>query len=125
MSGAHPTVGPELRHLARTILASLEPAIQAATDYTARTASTPGKCQQTWCPLCALAALASGEQHPLSTLVAEHGASMLALILAMVTESAPPQHDPETTKDATFGGASQPQPATQNGYQPIAVPVVD
>ena len=111
MSGAHPTIGPELRHLARTVLAGLEPVIQATADYAARTASTAGKCQQTWCPLCALAALAAGEHHPLSTLLAEHGASMLALIQAMVTESTPPQHDPETT--------------VPNSYQPIPVTVVE
>ena len=111
LSGGHPTVGPELRNLARTILASLEPLMQAATEYAARTATTPGKCQQTWCPLCALAALAAGEHHPLSTLVAEHGASMLALIQAMVTESTPSQRDPETT--------------VPSSYQPIPVTVVE
>jgi hypothetical protein len=96
MSGAHSNVGPELRHLAETILAILDPAIQAAVGYARRTDSTPGKCQQRWCPLCALAALAADEEHPLSSLIAEHGASLIALIRAMVSANTPLQHDPES-----------------------------
>ena len=53
MSGAHPDLGPELRQLAQTILDRLDPAVKLAA---ARAASAgPGKCQQAWCPVCALA----------------------------------------------------------------------
>ena len=56
---------PELRQLAQTILDRLDPAVRMAA---ARAASgSEGKCQQVWCPVCALAALVTGEQHPLLT----------------------------------------------------------
>jgi hypothetical protein len=44
----------------------------------------PGKCQQVWCPVCALAALVTGEQHPLLTVIAEHSVALLTVIRAMV-----------------------------------------
>ena len=47
-------------------------------------ADGPGKCQQVWCPVCALAALVSGEQHPLLTVIAEHSVALLTVVRAMV-----------------------------------------
>lgn len=113
MSGTDPTLGLEVDRALRAILASLAPAIQAAADYLARTTSAPGKCQQTWCVLCALTALAEGEQHPLPTLVAEHGASLLGLIEAMVNSKTP---------DDPAGDVNHPSPSS---YQPIAVTIVE
>ncbi|MGK2880670.1 MAG: hypothetical protein ACSLE6_07680, partial [Mycobacterium sp.] len=78
MSDPHPDLGPELRALAQLILDRLDPALRAAAAYSANTEA--GKCQQVWCPVCALAALVSGEQHPLLTVVAEHSVSLLTMI---------------------------------------------
>ena len=49
-------------------------------------ADGPGKCQQVWCPVCALAALVSGEQHPLLTVIAEHSVALLTVVRAMVED---------------------------------------
>ena len=49
-------------------------------------ADGPGKCQQVWCPVCALAALVSGEQHPLLTVIAEHSVALLTVVRAMVAD---------------------------------------
>ncbi|WP_319433356.1 hypothetical protein [Mycobacterium sp. RTGN5] len=84
MNGAHPDLGPELRALAQAILDRLDPAVRAGAAMTAGAA--PGKCQQVWCPVCALAALVNGEQHPLLTVVAEHSVALVTMIRAMVAE---------------------------------------
>ncbi len=83
MSGAHSDLGPELRALAQSILDKLDPAVRFAAAR-AQSASGPGRCQQVWCPVCALAALISGEQHPLLDVVAEHSVALLTLVKAMV-----------------------------------------
>ena len=67
MSGAHPDIGPELRKLAQAILDGIDPAVRTAAALTAGAGVGTGKCQQVWCPVCALAALATGDQHPLLT----------------------------------------------------------
>ena len=80
MSGEHSDLGPELRQLAQTILDRLDPAVRLAAARAAGSGDSPGKCQQVWCPVCALAALASGEQHPLLTVVADHSVALLAVV---------------------------------------------
>lgn len=109
MSSHSASVGPELRSVIRTVLASLDPAIQIAADYAAGSGSTPGQCQQPWCPLCALIAFTDGEHHPLSTLIAEHGASLLAVLRAMVNDN-----------DGTVPASDQPR---SSGYQSIPITV--
>ncbi|BBY60468.1 hypothetical protein [Mycolicibacterium sarraceniae] len=84
MNGPHPDLGPELRALAQAILDRLDPAVRAGAAMTAGAA--PGPCQQVWCPVCALAALVNGEQHPLLTVVAEHSVALVTMIRAMVAE---------------------------------------
>ena len=86
MTGSHPDIGPELRQLAQTILDRLDPAVKLAAARAAGSGDGPGKCQQVWCPVCALAALVAGEQHPLLTVIAEHSVALLAVIRAMVDE---------------------------------------
>ena len=100
MSGAHSDVGPELRQLAQTILDKLDPAVRAAAAMAAGAAS-PGKCQQVWCPLCALAALASGEQHPLLTVISEHSVALLTMIRAIIED---------TADSATSNGSGEDRP---------------
>ena len=87
MSGdAHPDLGPELRQIAQALLDRLDPAVRLAAARAAA-ASGPGKCQQVWCPVCALAALIAGEQHPLLSVVAEHSVALLTVVRAVIDES--------------------------------------
>ena len=81
-----PDLGPELRPLAQSILDRIDPAVRAAAAAAAG-ADGPGKCQQVWCPVCALAALVSGEQHPLLTVIAEHSVALLTVVRAMVEQT--------------------------------------
>ena len=97
MSGSHPEIPPEMRQLAQAILDRLDPAIRVAAARAAGSGDGPGKCQQVWCPVCALAALVAGEQHPMLTVVAEHSVSLLAVIRAILEDPAapaPPQGSP-------------------------------
>ena len=118
-TGVHPDLGdlgPELRKLAQAILDSLDPAVRAAATLAA-SGDGPGKCQQVWCPVCALAALVSGEEHPLLTVIAEHSVALFEVIRAVVgdTGGAPtPPDDPPTGGDT---------PPTRTGYQHIPITV--
>ena len=129
-SGSHPQIGPELRQLAQSILDKLDPAMRAAAAAAQRSDS-PGKCQQVWCPVCALAALVSGEEHPLLTVVAEHSVALLTVIRAAVDdiERAGPAPDgggrPPDDSGPTPDGGGPPddgQPP-QGRYQHIPVTV--
>ena len=82
MSGSHSDIGPELRQLAQSILDRLDPAVRLAAARAQ--AGGPGKCEQVWCPVCALAALISGEQHPLLNVLAEHSVALLTVVKAMI-----------------------------------------
>ena len=95
MTGVHPDIGPELKQLAQAILDRLDPMVRAAA-VVAGSADAPGKCQQVWCPVCALAALAGGEQHPMLDVVAEQGAALMTVLRAMVDDlpTSPPDDGP-------------------------------
>jgi hypothetical protein len=110
VNGPHPDLGPELRALAQAILDRLDPAVRAGVAMTA--GSAQGKCQQVWCPVCALAALVNGEQHPLLTVVAEHSVALVAMLRAMIDEEGQAQSGPE--------GASpeDPDPTDPDPYGP-------
>ena len=119
MSNAHSDLGPELRALAQCILDRIDPAVRAAAAAAAG-ADGPGKCQQVWCPVCALAALVSGEQHPLLTVIAEHSVALLTVVRAMVADiestpgRQPPPDEPPPDGPPTSGPSR---------YQPIPVTV--
>lgn len=120
MSGTHPDPGPELRALAQSILDRLEPAIKLAAARAASASDSPGRCQQVWCPVCALAALVSGEQHPLLSVVAEHSVALLSVVRAIVNDQA----DPGTSGPAAPAPAEPPdEPAPPGRYQHIPVTV--
>ena len=122
MSASHPEIGPELRQLAQAILDRLDPAVRAAAALAASAGDAPGKCQQVWCPVCALAALASGESHPLLTVVAEHSVALLTVVRAMVENAQPPAGPPDSPPPD--GGAPAEQPPTRTGrYEHIPVTV--
>ena len=89
----------------------------------------PGKCQQVWCPVCALAALVAGEQHPLLTVIAEHSVALLAVIRAIVEDTADSRTRPDRgaaargppPPDGPAGG--EPPPTGPGRYQHIPVTV--
>ena len=86
MNAAHPELGPELRKLAQAILDGIDPVVRTAAAMTAGAGVGTGKCQQIWCPVCALAALATGDQHPLLTVVADHSIALLEVVRAIVDD---------------------------------------
>jgi hypothetical protein len=119
VSGAHPDLGPELRRLAQTILDRLDPAVRSAAALAAG-GDSPGKCQQVWCPVCALAALAAGEQHPLLNVIAEHSVALLTVIRAILDETA--QARPTGGPDEP-PPPEEPPPSGPGRYQHIPVTV--
>jgi hypothetical protein len=127
VSGAHPDLGPALRQLAQTILDRLDPAVRSAATMAAGSGDGPGKCQQVWCPVCALAALASGEQHPMLTVIAEHSVALMTVIRAIIEDTAARASDDEPTPEppSSPGGpdGDEPPPPGPGRYQPIPVTV--
>jgi len=126
VSGAHPDLGPELRQLAQTILDRLDPAVRAAAAAAARAGDGPGKCQQVWCPVCALAALVTGEQHPLLTVIADHSVALLAVVRAMVADidaSSEGPGKPPPDGPTPPGDDESPPPSGPGRYQHIPVTV--
>jgi hypothetical protein len=124
MSGAHPEIGPELRKLAQTILDGIDPAVRLAAARASGGGVGTGRCQQVWCPVCALAALVTGEQHPLLTAIAEHSVALLAVVRALVDDidrSAPPRPDGPPGGGDAAGPAGN--GAGKSRYQPITVTV--
>ena len=94
MTGPHSDIPPELRQLAQAILDKLDPAVRLAAARAGAEGAAPGPCQQVWCPVCALAALVNGEQHPLLSVIAEHSVALLTVVRAMVGDPAPPPPPP-------------------------------
>ena len=125
MTALHPDIGPELRKLAQSILDGIDPAVRVAAARALGDGAGTGKCQQVWCPVCALAAVVTGEEHPLLTVIAEHSVALLAMIRAIVEQvdgSTPPPDGPP-------GGGARADSAADAGatsrYQPINVTVED
>jgi hypothetical protein len=129
VSGAHPDIGPELRKLAQAILDGIDPAVRTAAALTAGGGVGTGKCQQVWCPVCALAALATGDQHPLITVIADHSIALLEVIRGIVDDidrsAKPPPDGPPGGGVTTEQGAGTPagDAGTKTRYQPIPVTV--
>jgi hypothetical protein len=132
VSGAHPDIGPELRQLAQTILDRLDPAVRSAVAMAAGSGA-PGKCQQVWCPVCALAALVQGEEHPMLTVIAEHSVALLSVIRAMVDNMEPPgpgepppdAPPPDAPPPEAGPDGDGPPPPGPGRYQHIPVTVED
>lgn len=122
MSTPHPEIPPELRHLAQAILDRLDPAVRAAAAMATETLRGPGRCQQVWCPVCALAALVNGEQHPLLSLIAEHSVALLAVVRAMAADPNVP--GPTAERPTESPSSDGEAPPTANGrYQRIPIVV--
>ena len=109
--GGHPEIGPELRRLAQAVLDRLDPALRAAA---AGSGGPPGRCQQVWCPVCALGALVTGEQHPLLSVIAEHSVALMTVIRAMTTESAGGSAN-DSAGPANDSGRPAPEDGTGDG----------
>jgi hypothetical protein len=120
VSGAHPDIGLELRRMAQAILDRLDPAVRAAAAV-AQGGDSPGKCQQVWCPVCALAALVTGEEHPLLSVIGDHSVALLTVIRAMVEDIQSPQRPPPDGGGG--GGPEGDEPPSPGRYQPIPVTV--
>jgi hypothetical protein len=123
MSGVHPDIGPELRKLAQSILDGIDPAVRLAVSRALGDGAGTGKCQQVWCPVCALAAVVTGEEHPLLTVIAEHSVALLAVIRAIVEQvdgSTPPPDGPPSGGAEVDAAADA---AATSRYQPITVTV--
>jgi hypothetical protein len=125
VSGAHSEIGPELRRLAQAILDGIDPAVRMAAARTAGGEAGTGKCQQVWCPVCALAALATGDQHPLLTVIADHSIALLEVVRAIINDVSDIDRSPKPPPDGPpdDGGAPEPQPAAKSRYEPIAVTI--
>ena len=136
MSRAHPDLdsglGPELRRLAQVILDGIDPAVRSAAALAAGAGVGTGKCQQVWCPVCALAALATGEQHPLLTVVADHSLALLDVIRAIVNDVTdidrtsvrpPPDGPPGGETPPGADGNSNDNGAAKTRYEAIPVTV--
>ena len=131
MTGSHSEIGPELRQLAQTILDRLDPAVRLAAARAAGSPDSPGKCQQVWCPVCALAALAAGEQHPLLTIIADHSVALLAVVRAVIQDTAataakaetPPEPPEPPEPPSGPPNGDEPPPPEPGRYQHIPVTV--
>ncbi len=135
MSGAHSDIGPELRRLAQAILDGIDPAVRAAAALTAGGGAGTGKCQQVWCPVCALAALATGDQHPLLTVIADHSVALVEVIRGIVidvndidrsskpTPKPPPDDAPPDGAGSQTDGDGTGETTAKTRYQPIPITV--
>jgi hypothetical protein len=75
--------------------------------------------------LCALAALVTGDQHPLLTVIGEHSVALLEVIGAIVADierSATPPPDGPPGAGVGAGGAAG-EATAKSRYQPIPVTV--
>lgn len=115
--GRHADLAPELRKLAQSILERLDPAVRLAAARA--TSGAEGKCQQVWCPVCALAALVTGEQHPLLGVIAEHSVALLAVVRAMADAMDTGDSNPTATPEPPTDPAG---PAGPDGPQPDGDP---
>jgi len=123
MTGVHPDIGPELRKLAQKLLDQIDPAVRLAASRAVGDGAGTGRCQQVWCPVCALAAVVTGEEHPMLTVVAEHSVALLAVIRAVIdqVDYPPPRPNDPKGDGASFETADDAGPTSR--YQPITVTV--
>ncbi|MUL65334.1 hypothetical protein BOO86_12725 [Mycobacterium sp. CBMA 234] len=119
----------DLRLLAQALIDKIDPVVRLSVAMLAD-GENPSDCQQIWCPLCALAALANDEQHPLLTAIAEHSTSLLDAVRAALADQGPVGPNPEPPTDPSGPGGKHRQPAEPDEppsgpgrYQPIPVSV--
>jgi hypothetical protein len=117
VTSAHPEIPAELRQLAQLLLDRIDPAVRAAAAVAVGRGDSSGKCQQVWCPVCALAALVQGEQHPMLDVVAEHSVALMTFLRALIeTDGATPPPD-----GGPNGSEPKPRPTTRYQHIPITL----
>ena len=114
MVDTSPDLGPDVRALVQTVLTILGPLLQAGAMLLPGADAPPGRCQQAWCPVCAVMAVASGEHHPLAAIVAEYGATLLALLQSVASPT-----------DAARAPVTEPAAPATSRYQSIPVTIHD
>lgn len=134
MTGKSEQVGEELRLLLGAAIAAVEPLLGQLSPPDAPESSC------TWCPVCALAALSRGEQHPLLAAISVHGAGLLAMLQDYLDKAAGEKAagekaaNPEAATAGPSGAAAEPdgpggeqtpQPARRPAFQRIDVHVAD
>ncbi|MUM18638.1 hypothetical protein FZI91_12940 [Mycobacterium sp. CBMA271] len=130
MTDTHPELGPELRAMAASILDKLDPALRQAARAPGDGSAGGGKCNQLFCPVCALAALVEGEHHPLLATIAEHSLALVMVVRAMLEAQGTgnPAGPDDPDGDGPGGGYQSPFPpappsSQSTGYQPIPVDI--
>ena len=123
MTGVHPDIGPELRKLVQKILDQIDPAVRMAASRAFGDGAGTGSCQQVWCPVCALAAVVTGEEHPMLTVIAEHSVALLAVIRAVVDQVDRPATPPDRPPGGGAGFETADDVGPTSRYQPITVTV--
>ena len=81
----------------------LAAALQAVGAVLPSTDAPAGKCTQSWCPLCAMAAVAAGETHPLAAAISEHGAALITALLTMTGTDDEPSQPPSDGRSESPG----------------------
>ncbi len=118
----------DLRLLAQALIDKIDPVVRLSVAMLAD-GENPSDCNQVWCPVCALVALANDEQHPMLTAIAEHSATFLDAVRAALADQGPLGPDPEPPTDPSGPGGRHRQsddPETSPGpgrYQSIPVSV--
>jgi len=119
----HGNISPELRQMAQIMLERLDPVIRSAAALAAaRSSDTPGRCQQVWCPVCAVGALVTGEEHPLLAVVAEHSVGVLTMLRALLDGAESGDSPAEADGPAAAGPG---EARTQGRYQHIPITIED
>jgi hypothetical protein len=117
-----PNAEPEWQQAAKSVLAVIDPLLQAgaAAFASAAEGAAPGKCTQSWCPLCGVAALASGEQHPLAAMISGHGVALLTMLRAAAGQDMSTPSEPVDEVDEDDHPPQQP-----GRYEAIPVTIHD
>lgn len=120
-------LGEELRALLSAFITAVTPLVaQIAPDPSAPQSSC------TWCPVCALAALARGEQHPLLTALGTQGVALLTALRDLLADSVdkhpeghfPEGHDEDAAAEMGAGGITEDEGGTGTGRtDPAGSPV--
>jgi hypothetical protein len=120
VKSAHPEIPAELRQLAQSLLDRIDPAIRMAAAVATGRGDGPGKCQQVWCPVCALVALVQGEQHPMLDIVAEHSVALMTVVRALVDADGAPSPT-DGSPNGSPNGSGPPPPPTRYQHIPITL----
>ncbi|GAA2398753.1 hypothetical protein [Mycolicibacterium llatzerense] len=119
----------DLRLLAQALIDKIDPVVRLSVAMLAD-GENPSDCNQVWCPVCALVALANDEQHPMLTAIAQHSTTFLDAVRAALADQGPAGPHPEPPTDPSGPGGKHRQadepptsPTEPGRYQSIPVSV--